>query len=278
MDFLADARRRAFSFWLRTGRLPRWTRGGITECKYNPWHDPDDGRFTFEGRGRYFGRGSSSGGATRSLDAEMSRRPREPYGGFAGGDGFNGGGAGGSWDAPDPDPRGREQAPASRVPQPARTARAVAPRRARPAIDDPTNWRRVEANGYVYLIDSVDRTREISGTITYNPSQRRSRSAQARAGGSDRRPTDHGGHYVARELNGPPERINLFAQDANFNRSDYREMENQWRRAVRAGKHVRIRIVPRYPGSSTRPSLVNVWFWIDGNPESARFPNESRRR
>ena len=286
MDFLTDARRRAFSVWLRTGRLSlRWARGGAAEVKFNPWHDPDDGRFTFAGTGRYFGRGSSS--REQSGDASFSRNRRDPsFGGFGGGgQGFNGGGAGGSWEEPKPDAREEEPyggygdgssngaGASGNWPAPDAASRGT-----RRAIDTPRSWRRVEANGYVYLIDSLDRTREISGTITYNPSQRRSRSAQARAGGSDRRPSDHGGHYVARELNGPPGGINLFAQDANFNRREYREMENQWRKAVRAEKQVRIKIVPRYPGPSGRPSVVNVWFWIDGNLESLRFPNEPRRK
>ena len=41
----------AFSLYLRTGRRRREDR---IERKYNHWHDPDNGRFTFEGQGRYF--------------------------------------------------------------------------------------------------------------------------------------------------------------------------------------------------------------------------------
>lgn len=40
--------RSAFEIFLRTGR-------GTVESKFNPWHDPEDGRFTFAGQGRYFG-------------------------------------------------------------------------------------------------------------------------------------------------------------------------------------------------------------------------------
>ncbi|MBB5710436.1 hypothetical protein FHT02_001667 [Sphingomonas xinjiangensis] len=38
----------AFSTWLRTGELPPRHSDGI-EFKFNPWHDPADGRFTFAG-------------------------------------------------------------------------------------------------------------------------------------------------------------------------------------------------------------------------------------
>lgn len=52
----------AFSFFLRTGRrLPE-----DLEQKFNPWHDPDDGRFTFAGQGRHFGGGHASAQPTRS--------------------------------------------------------------------------------------------------------------------------------------------------------------------------------------------------------------------
>ena len=64
MEISADERRRAFSAWLRTGRLPLQSASDV-EVKFNPWHDPDDGRFTFANSGRYFGgwlRGGFTGG------------------------------------------------------------------------------------------------------------------------------------------------------------------------------------------------------------------------
>jgi LysM repeat protein len=44
----------AFEFYLRTGRRVPSSDPNL-ELKFNPWHDPDDGRFTFAGQGRYFG-------------------------------------------------------------------------------------------------------------------------------------------------------------------------------------------------------------------------------
>ncbi|MGK6322453.1 hypothetical protein ACMGDM_05150 [Sphingomonas sp. DT-51] len=38
-------RRRLFSIWIRTGRIPTRRDDGV-ELKFNPWHDPRDGRFT----------------------------------------------------------------------------------------------------------------------------------------------------------------------------------------------------------------------------------------
>jgi len=53
-------RRRAFSIWLRTGRLPRVAFADGIELKFNPWHDPADGRFTFAGSGQNYGRDRTS--------------------------------------------------------------------------------------------------------------------------------------------------------------------------------------------------------------------------
>ncbi len=60
-----NKRARDFSNWLRTGRLPLVIGPGGLELKYNPWHDPDDGRFTFAKSGLFFGAGGSgsAGGA-----------------------------------------------------------------------------------------------------------------------------------------------------------------------------------------------------------------------
>lgn len=58
----------AFSFYLRTGRRREDDR---VERKYNHWHDPGDGRFTFSGQGRYF----SGGAAARGQAQASSRRP-----------------------------------------------------------------------------------------------------------------------------------------------------------------------------------------------------------
>jgi hypothetical protein len=45
--------------WLRTGALLPVRQPDGIELKFNPWHDPVDGRFTFAGSGHYYG---ASGG------------------------------------------------------------------------------------------------------------------------------------------------------------------------------------------------------------------------
>jgi hypothetical protein len=76
-------RRRAFSVWVRTGRWPVATPSGDVEVKFNPWHDPADGRFTFAGSGRSYGRGdgngSSSGGRPGSGGSPTPRSAPERH-------------------------------------------------------------------------------------------------------------------------------------------------------------------------------------------------------
>lgn len=55
----------AFSWWLRTGRLPVVGASGEIEFKFNPWHDPQNGQFTFAGSGQY--RSGGTGPSDRVL-------------------------------------------------------------------------------------------------------------------------------------------------------------------------------------------------------------------
>jgi hypothetical protein len=108
----------------------------------------------------------------------------------------------------------------------------------------------------------------------WNRDQGRDNAAQLRAGGKDRKPTDVGGHYVARRFNGPLDDYNHFAQDGDFNNGSYKALENRWQKALDAGKPVYVVIKPHYPGDSLRPDRLQVLFTIDGKPGSLDFENE----
>ncbi len=255
MDMASSARRYAFSIWLRTGRLPTARTADGVELKFNPWHDPRNGRFTFA-NGRNFQDGSWQGG------------------GFTGGGGgrSGGGGASGSWDEPPKKKRAEPKPVASThgqgayaelPPQDGRTAKETSP------------FRHEVRNGYEYWIDASGRTRRVSGVLVVADKQVRSRTVQAQAGGPDRRPTDDGGHYIAARFKGPTEAFNHFAQDANFNRGGYRVLEDEWARGKRAGKRIVVKIVPYYDRGA-RPAVIDVWFTVDGVPKSQKFPNEPK--
>lgn len=44
IELSEDEWRCAFPIWLRTGRLPSIQKDDEIECKFNPWHNPEDGR------------------------------------------------------------------------------------------------------------------------------------------------------------------------------------------------------------------------------------------
>lgn len=245
-----------FEYYLRTGRRIA-PAAAATETKFNPWHDPEDGRFTFAGQGRYFP------GPSQTL-------ARNGNAGFRGRDGsFGGGGAGGSWD-PAPQPAKR---PKVRHPDPKPAKPTVSLRHSGPVQDQHLT---VPANGYDFSIDAHARPRRISGELRLQ-SQPRSRRAQADAGKPDRRATDDGGHYIAARFNGPREWFNHFAQDANFNRGAYRAIEDEWAKAIRSGQRVFVDIVPHYHGTSMRPYELVVAWYVDGQRTFQTFPNESTR-
>jgi hypothetical protein len=145
------------------------------EVKFNPWHDPKDGRFTFRQGG------SISGG----------------------GGGFGGGGATGRFNVPS---RPRPKSTTSQTPKP-----VVSVPKPSPSATD--RMHRITENGYDFDLDSDNRTRRAGGTVRLDSGQRRSRSVQRRAGVPDRLPSDEGGHYVAREFGGPDKDFNHFAQE-----------------------------------------------------------------
>jgi hypothetical protein len=101
----------------------------------------------------------------------------------------------------------------------------------------------------------------------------RSRAEQARAGGEQRKPTDDGGHFIAARFNGPRDWFNHFAQDANFNRGVYRQIEKEWADDIKAGKRVFVDIIPHYDGSSIRPDRLTIRWKVGDQGFERNLPN-----
>lgn len=228
-----------FEYYLRTGRrVGQINRAPRIGLKFNPWHDPDDGRFTFRNSGEYW--------------------PGDGFGGFGGG-GFNGGGADGEWDPPKPKPKPRPTA---------------APSPIVPHLSDERDSEVHERASYRFRVDNFDRTSWVTGEAKLGTNAGRSRRLQRTAGEGDRRSTDDGGHYIAPRFNGPREKFNHFAQDRNFNRGGYREMEREWGKHIVAGRKVLVTIVPAYDGQSRRPSTITVYWNVNGRKKKRIFQNE----
>lgn len=300
----------AFEVYLRTGR-----RGRLVEVKFNPWHDPDDGKFTFAGTGRYFpsGRGGSFRGGGASGDWQVHKRvdPRNPRNHTI-------------YVVKQGDTLSRiaklrnglrvsdiawlnslQHQDSLRVGQHLmlpRQAYLEAGRRVRtnfldlafylethggrlpsdvtqvPSIEEQvnSNWQSVVKNGYSFRVDIIKRTRWIDGDISLNLDPRRAKRLQKQAGGADRRSTDDGGHFIAPRFNGPRDWFNHFAQDLSFNRGAYRVIEDQWARHRKAGQRVSVSIIAHYAGTSVRPNGITVRWSVDGKQFRQTFRNERK--
>lgn len=273
-----DVRERiAFQIYLRTRRIiPAEEIEGL-QFKFNPWHDTRDGRFTFAGHGTYHSDLGDSGRHGRSVGPPdpSARRPDT----FSPGGGSFGGGASGSWSEPATSEKRETRRPAIRSDSRIAATQLVtsAVTRARPLPEPKLPAQRIEKNGYSFEIssktDSDRRTKRVSGTLHLAETSRRSRSAQSRAGGTDRKPTDDGGHFIAARFNGPREWYNHFAQDSNFNRGTYRVVEDGWAKDIKAGQNVKVEIVPHYSGRSTRPDSLTIIWDVDGHERIKKIPN-----
>jgi hypothetical protein len=131
----------------------------------------------------------------------------------------------------------------------------------------------ITVNGYKFGTDATSRTAGAAGELRFNPNQRRSRSAQQNAGKPDRLPSDHGGHYIAREFGGPEIPENHFAQDAKINRGEYRKLELIWKNALKKKQKVYVEIVSKYKGKSKRPHSLEVKYTINGKEFNQTVPN-----
>lgn len=74
MDLPQHERRLAFNRWLRTGLLPPARGPDGVEVKFNPYHDPRDGRFTFA-PGNYPGSTSTSARRENMANARLAPGP-----------------------------------------------------------------------------------------------------------------------------------------------------------------------------------------------------------
>ena len=298
--------RSQFEVYLRTGRTVQSEPS--LEFKFNPWHDPEDGRFTF---------------------ANGRRNPSEPTANRAGGVSqfspkhprnhsiytIRKGDTLGRIAATRKGLRVSDLAELNGI-SPAATLRPGqrlivanhayldAGRRAKnnivnlahymdthggrlppnparaPTIAQQLNsdWQSVAKNGYAFKIDALQRSRRVEGEVLLQSTEGRSRRAQSEAGKPDRRRTDDGGHIIAARFNGPRDWFNHFAQDASFNRGANRVIEDGWAKEVRAGKRVFVDISPQFRGASRRPYKLIVKWYVNSNEFVRSFPNEQQGR
>lgn len=296
-----------FGHWLRTGRwLPEQIADPTLEVKFNPNHDPKDGRFTFRQGG-----GTAASAARPKPPRPLKRGNGRWGGGFngRGGGSFGGAGAGGDgyWvndreraafrqSHPDPDMQPHMASPGETLTGIANSSHIDVATGARPnnlradakikpgdilAIparhrDTQRPLKNIPKNGYYFGIDTMHRTHEVRGNLYLAGTARRSKLSQRQAGGHDRRAGDDGGHFIAARFGGPTEAFNHFAQDASFNRGSYRAIEDSWAKELRSGKHVSVDIKAYYAGASRRPSSLGITWVTNGHRRFREFLNEPK--
>jgi hypothetical protein len=129
-------------------------------------------------------------------------------------------------------------------------------------------------NTYLYETDSRGRVVYAEGHLdqTLDVADRvRNEYQQKLAGGADRLPGDHGGHFFGTLFGGPGEGINLTAQNGRLvNLGEFKVLENTWADAIREGKPVHVEITAVYPGDKLRPSEFKVTYQIGDEPAASQ--------
>ena len=124
---------------------------------------------------------------------------------------------------------------------------------------------------HMYHTDGQGRVNKVEGQLSLGKMPR-NRSQQVSVGKSVNPTGDEGGHLIASILGGAGDRINMIPQAQRLNRSDWRKMENELARELKAGKSVSVKIDIDYPlGDSVRPNRFKVVATINGKPKEWRF-------
>ncbi|XWY19291.1 DNA/RNA non-specific endonuclease [Bisgaard Taxon 45] len=111
-------------------------------------------------------------------------------------------------------------------------------------------------------VETDDKGRVIKSTFTpilVEDKRTPEDNAKTREVGKTGKEGDEGGHIQAHSLGGSSEKINLFPQDANFNRGEYKKIENSIKNDLKEGKDVQVTVELIYDDpNSSRPDRVRV--------------------
>ena len=127
---------------------------------------------------------------------------------------------------------------------------------------------------HIYHTDGQGRVDKVEGQLSLGKMPR-NRSQQVSVGKSVNATGDEGGHLIASILGGAGDRINMVPQAQRLNRSDWKKMENELARELKAGKSVSVKIDIDYPlGNSVRPNrfLVTATLIFNGKKEVRSYP------
>ena len=89
-----------------------------------------------------------------------------------------------------------------------------------------------------------------------------------------KQPGDHAGHLAGDRFGGSGGLDNLVSQYWLVNVSSYKKLENEWYRAIQAGKTVEVDVEVVYDGDDLRPSAFSIEYTIDGEEHSKHITND----
>ena len=120
--------------------------------------------------------------------------------------------------------------------------------------------------GYTYTTDSFGRIRSAGGTLTLDKASRNNYAQRKEA--KKGRSGDEGGHLIATIFKGSGDIDNLVPMSQKLNRSDYKILENRWKKALEKDPPdtVQIKVEPIYRGESKRPISFEIKYKIEDNP------------
>jgi hypothetical protein len=130
------------------------------------------------------------------------------------------------------------------------------------------------SEGHTYTTDSKGRISNAEAKLEIGEDNRNP-YAQRTVGGEDRLPTDNGEHLIANIFKGSGELDNLVPMDSTLNKSEYKSLENTWKKALEEGKTMEVTIEPIYKGDSIRPSEFKIDYTIDGKKRRINLTNSS---
>ena len=132
-----------------------------------------------------------------------------------------------------------------------------------------------ELNGYKYTTDEKGRIVHVEGNLHMKDREGRLpiKDSLESIGKGDEKPTDDRGHLIGDQFDGSNGLENMVPQDADINRTDFRNFEKELADKVKEGKEVKVEIDVVYDEDSRRPSAIIVKYTIDGEEHVKIFPN-----
>lgn len=137
-----------------------------------------------------------------------------------------------------------------------------------------------EINGYKYETDENGRIISAEGDLHLKDRDGRLpiKDSIEDVGKGDQKATDDRGHLIGDQFDGSNGLENLVPQDANINRTDFKNFENELAKEVKDGKNVHVKVEPVYDGDSHRPSAIVVTYSINGEESVRVFPNDKEEQ